>query len=100
MRVTSIALVPLSIAFVFVVLTLVGKDHAGARAVLAQPLPALLLLLFILAGIYHMKLGMQAIIDDYVHSAQAKDIALVANLFFSIAVGLACIFATLKLSLA
>lgn len=98
MRVTSLALVPLAIAFVVIVLSLVGKDYAGARAVLSQPLPALLLLLFILAGIYHMKLGMQAIIDDYVHQARLKDVALIGNLFFSVAIGLACVYATLKLS--
>lgn len=100
MRVTSIALVPLSIAFVFIVVALIGKDYAGARAVLGQPLPALVLLLFILASVYHMKLGMQAIIDDYVHDTRLKEIALVANLFFSVAVGLACVYATLKLSFA
>jgi succinate dehydrogenase / fumarate reductase membrane anchor subunit len=98
MRVTAVALVPLSIAFVVVLVSLVGKDYAAARALLGQPLPALVTLLFILAGIYHMKLGMQAIIDDYVHAAKTKELALVANLFFSISIGLACIYATLKLS--
>lgn len=98
MRVTAVALVPLSIAFVVVVVSLLGKDYAAARTSLGQPLPALLMLLFVLAGIYHMKLGMQAIIDDYVHSATAKELALLANLFFSITVGLACIYAILKLS--
>lgn len=100
MRVTAIALVPLSIGFVFIVLSLLGKDYAAARAVLGQPLPALLLLLFILAGVFHMKLGMQAIIDDYVHSARLKDCVLVANLFFAVTIGLACVYATLKLSFA
>lgn len=98
MRVTSVALVPLSIAFVFIIVSLIGKDYEGAVALLGQPLPALLLLLFILAGVFHMKIGMHAIIDDYVHSPRLKDLALLANLFFSIAVGLACIYATLKLS--
>jgi succinate dehydrogenase / fumarate reductase membrane anchor subunit len=98
MRVTSIALVPLSIAFVFIVVSLIGKDYEAARAILAKPLPALVFLLFILAGIYHMKLGAQSIIDDYVHAPQLKDIALIGNLFFAVAVGLACIYATLKLS--
>jgi succinate dehydrogenase / fumarate reductase membrane anchor subunit len=98
MRVTAVALVPLSIAFVVVVVSLLGKDYVAARTLLGQPLPALVLLLFVLAGIYHMKLGMQAILDDYVHSPKAKEFALVANLFFSISIGLACIYATLKLS--
>ncbi len=98
MRVTAVALVPLSIAFVVVVVSLLGKDYVAARTLLGQPLPALVMLLFILAGIYHMKLGMQAILDDYVHSPKAKHFALVANLFFCICIGLACIYATLKLS--
>ncbi len=99
MHVTSVALIPLSIAFVWILLSLMGKDYAGVRAELRSPLPALILLLFILAGVSHMKIGMQSIIDDYVHSAHLKNWALVANLFFSVCVGLACIYATLKLSM-
>jgi succinate dehydrogenase / fumarate reductase membrane anchor subunit len=97
-RVTAVALVPLAVAFIVLVVYLLGKDYTQVRTVLGQPLPALVMLLFILAGIYHMKLGMQAIIDDYVHAPKSKQFALVANLFFSICIGLACIYATLKLS--
>jgi len=68
MRITSLALVPLSIAFVAIVLSLLGKDYAAVRAELGHPLPAILMLLFILSGVFHMKLGMQSIIDDYVHA--------------------------------
>ena len=70
MRITSVALVPLSIACVAIVLSLLGKDYAAVRAELGHPLPAILILLFILSGVFHMKLGMQSIIDDYVHAAQ------------------------------
>ena len=69
MRITSVALVPLSIAFVAIVLSLPGKDYAAVRAELGHPLAAILMLLFILSGVFHMKLGMQSIIDDYVHAA-------------------------------
>jgi succinate dehydrogenase / fumarate reductase membrane anchor subunit len=100
LRVTSIALAPLTIAFVWIVLSLIGKDYAAARAELGRPGPAILLLLFILFGVVHMKVGMQAIIDDYVHSPHLKDASLVANLLFSVSIGLACIYAVLKLSLA
>jgi succinate dehydrogenase / fumarate reductase membrane anchor subunit len=100
MRVTSIALVPLAIAFVAIVLSLLGKDYAGVRAELGHPIPALVLLLFILTGIYHMKLGMQSILDDYVHSPHLKEWSQIANLFFSVCIGLACVYAVLKLSFA
>ena len=98
MRVTSVALLPLSVAFVWLILSLVHKDYAAARAELGQPFPAILMLLFILASIYHMKLGMQTIIDDYVHESHVKDWSLMANLFFCAGVGLACVYAVLKLS--
>jgi succinate dehydrogenase / fumarate reductase membrane anchor subunit len=99
MRVTSVALFFLSIAFVWIVASLVGKDYAAVRAELGRPFPALVLLLFILSSVVHMKIGMQAIIDDYVHDHHLKDWSLIANLFFCVGVGLACIYATLKLSL-
>ena len=98
MRVTSLALVPLSIAFVAIVLPLSGKDYTEARAELGHPIQAIIMLLFILSGLLHMKLGMQSIIDDYVHDAHLKEWSLIANLFFSVCIGLACIYAALKLS--
>jgi succinate dehydrogenase / fumarate reductase, membrane anchor subunit len=99
-RVTSVMLVPLSIAFVSVVLSLLGKDHAAVRAELGHPIPAILMLFFILATAFHMKLGMQSIIDDYVHDMHLKEWSLIANLVFSISIGLACVYAMLKLSFA
>lgn len=99
-HVTSVALIPLTFGFVWVLLSLIGKDYAAAKAELAQPLSAIVLLLFILAGVYHMKIGMQSIIDDYIHSPHGKEWALVANSLFCAAVGLASIFAILKLGLA
>ncbi len=98
MRVTSIALVPLAIGFVCVILKLIGKDYAAAHAELGHTAPALLILLFLLAGIIHMKIGMQSIIDDYVHAARWKEAALMGNLFFSVVIGMACVYAVLKIS--
>jgi succinate dehydrogenase / fumarate reductase membrane anchor subunit len=97
MRVTTLALVPLSIAFVAIVLSLTGKDYNEARAKLGHHVPAIIMLLFILSGVFHMKLGMQSIIDDYVHDMHLKEWSLIANLFFSVCIGLACIYAVLKL---
>jgi succinate dehydrogenase / fumarate reductase membrane anchor subunit len=98
MRVTSVALLPLTIAFVWLILSLVHKDYAAARAELGQPFPAILMLLFILTSVYHMKIGMQAIIDDYIHDSHLRDLSLMANLFFCAGLGLACVYAVLKLS--
>lgn len=98
MRLTSFALVPLTIAFVWIVLSLVGKDYNTVRAAIGSPAIAIIMLLFLLASVYHMMLGMQTIIEDYVHSEPAKGFSLMANLFFSICVGLACVYAVLRLS--
>jgi len=98
MRVTSTALLFLAIAFIWIVLSLLGKDLTQVRAEFAQPLPAILMLLFILASVVHMKIGMQSIIDDYVHAPLLKEFAMMANLFFCVATGVAAIFAVLKLS--
>ena len=100
MRLTSLALVPLSICFVLLVLSLVGRPFGEVHATLSQPFPAMLMLLFIGAGVYHMQLGMRTIIEDYVHAEQVKDWCLAANLFVAIVLGLACVYAVLRLSFA
>lgn len=98
MRVTSFALLPLSIAFVCIVLSLVGKDHATVREALGNPFTAIVMLLFVPTGVYHMMLGMQTVIEDYVHGEHVKSWALMANMFFCAVVGLACVYAILRLS--
>ncbi|HEY8578557.1 MAG TPA: succinate dehydrogenase, hydrophobic membrane anchor protein [Beijerinckiaceae bacterium] len=98
MRVTSLALLPLSVGFVFLVLSLVGKDYATVRATLGHPFAAILMLLFIPTGVYHMMLGMQTIIEDYVHGEHAKAWSLNANVFFCAVIGLASVYAILRLS--
>ena len=98
MRATSAALIPLTIAFVWLVLSLVGKDYAFVRERIGSPFPALLMLLFLGASFVHMKLGMQSIIEDYVHGEHVKTWSLLANSFFCYAVGLACVYAILRVS--
>ncbi len=97
-RLTAAALLPLSIFFVCIVLSLVGKDYVTVRATLGNPFVSVVVLLFLLAGIYHMMLGMQAIIEDYVHGEHVKQWSLMANTCFAIAVGFACAYAVLRLS--
>jgi succinate dehydrogenase / fumarate reductase membrane anchor subunit len=98
MRLTSLALVPLTVGFVWLVLSLVGKPYDAALRTLSQPVAAVFLLLFILASVYHMQLGMRTIIEDYVHGEHAKDWSLAASLFFCFVVGVACSYAVLRLS--
>lgn len=97
-RLTAYALLPLTIAFVILILSLVGKDYNSVRATLGSPLPAILILLFIGAGVVHMQLGMKVIIEDYLHAHATKMIALMANTFFAVCVGVACVYAVLRLS--
>jgi len=97
-RLTAIANVPLVIAFVLILVSLLGRSHAAVVQILGSPLVAIVMLLFIGSITYHMKLGMQVIIEDYVHDEKWKFAAVIANIFFAVAVGLAAAYAILKLS--
>ena len=97
-RVTAVANVPLVIAFVFIVIALLRRNHAAVVQILGSPLVAVILLLLILSITTHMRLGMQVIIEDYVHEERAKLALIMANTFFAIAVAFACAFALLMLS--
>jgi succinate dehydrogenase / fumarate reductase membrane anchor subunit len=96
-RVTSVALIPLTIAFVFIVIGLLGRNHAAAVQILGTPFVAIVMILFVISTAYHMWLGMQVVIEDYVHG-DAKLTLLMANGFFCFTVALASIYAVLKLS--
>ncbi len=97
-RLTAIANVPLTIAFVIIVVGLLGRNHAAVVQILGSPLVAVIMLLFIVSTTTHMRIGMQVIIEDYVHDEGAKLVLLMANTFFAVAVGLASAFAILMLS--
>ena len=97
-RITSVAGVPLTIALVFIIIALLGRGHAAVVQILGSPLIAIAILLFIINSAYHMWIGMQEIILDYVHEERWKFVSLMANTFFTFAVALASCFAILKLS--
>ena len=97
-RVTTVAGIPLNIALVVIVISLLGRSHAAVVQILGSPLVAVIMLLFIINTAYHMWIGMQEIILDYVHDEKLKLLSLMANTFFSFAVGFASAFAVLKLS--
>jgi succinate dehydrogenase / fumarate reductase membrane anchor subunit len=97
-RLTAVAGVPLSIAVVVIIMSLLRSNHAAVVQILGSSPVAITMLLFIVTSAYHMWLGMQVIIEDYVHDEIWKLATLMANTFFSFAVGLAAVFAILKLS--
>jgi len=97
-RLTAMANIPLVIAGVVIVISLVGRNHAAAVQILGSPLIAILMLLFIISVTYHMRIGMQVIIEDYVHEETSKIALIVLNTFYTIAVALVSAFAILKLS--
>ena len=97
-RLTAVANVPLTIAFVLILVSLLGRNHAAAAQILGSPLVAIIMLLFIVNTAYHMWIGMQEIILDYVHEDKLKLATLMANTFFCFAVAFASAFAILKLS--
>jgi succinate dehydrogenase / fumarate reductase membrane anchor subunit len=97
-RLTAVAGVPLTIAVIVIIMGLLGRNHAAVVQILGSSLVAITMLLFILNSVYHMWMGMQVIIEDYVHDEIRKIAILMANTFFSIAVGFTAVFAILKLS--
>ena len=97
-RITAVAMVLLMVPVIIVVMMMLGSNIASVRIILGSPLVAIILLLFIIASTWHMKIRMQVVIEDYLHQEQLKLAAIVANNFFSFAVALASIYAILKLS--
>ena len=97
-RVTSVAGIPLTIALFVIVIALLGRSHAAVVQILGSPIVAIIMLLFIINMIYHMWIGMQEIIIDYVHEDKLKLACLMGNTFFVFAVAFASAFAILKLS--
>jgi succinate dehydrogenase / fumarate reductase membrane anchor subunit len=98
LRVTSVALIILTIAFIVIVVGLLGRSHAAVVQILGSPLVAILLLLFIGTSVYHMWIGMQEIIIDYVHEDLPKFAALIGNTFFCALVGIVSIYAILRIA--
>ncbi|WP_458758734.1 succinate dehydrogenase, hydrophobic membrane anchor protein [Afipia sp. TerB] len=97
-RITAVALVLLIIPVIAVIMTLLGRNQAAAAQILGSPLIAIIMILFIIASCWHMKIGMQVVLEDYVHDEKLKLASIIANNFFSFGVGIASIYAIIKLS--
>ncbi|MCK9538474.1 succinate dehydrogenase, hydrophobic membrane anchor protein [Dokdonella sp.] len=98
-RLTAIALVLLGLWFVWFALRLPGLDYAAARALLAEPVNALLMLLFVVAVFWHAQLGLQVVVEDYVHTSGWQLVLQVAIRFLCVLGGAACVLAILRIAL-
>jgi succinate dehydrogenase / fumarate reductase membrane anchor subunit len=98
-RLTSIALVPLSIGFVVSLLTLPSLDYQTLVAWVRQTGTALGLSLFVLVAARHSQLGVRVVIEDYVHTDGLKTLALVLVDFAHVLIAAAAVFAILKVAL-
>ena len=97
-RVSSIAAIPLTVFFILFVLTHIGATRADLVMSLKNPLVAILMALTVITMLWHMRMGLQVVIEDYVHGAAAKYTALLLNTFFTAALGVAALYAILKMS--
>ncbi len=97
-RLTSVALIPMTIWFAVAVLSLPLDDRASVAAWVASGWTPLLLILFVLVTAWHSRLGVQVVIEDYVPSHGVKTFALILSTFVHFLVAAAAIFAVLKVA--
>ena len=97
-RITGVAMTLLMIPALVIIVMLLGRNQVYVAQTLSSIPVAVILLLFIFASAWHMKIGMQVVIEDYVHNEKLKLVSIMLNNFFSIAVALASTYAIIKIS--
>jgi succinate dehydrogenase / fumarate reductase, membrane anchor subunit len=97
-RLTAVANIPLTIAVIVIFIMLLGRNQAAVAQIVGSPVVAVIMLLFVISVATHMRIGMQVVIEDYVHDELAKFVLIMANTFFCIAIALTSIYGILKLS--
>ncbi len=98
-RLTAAANAPLMLAFVAIVALMAGRTYPEAVSLVSHPFVAIVLILAVTSVAIHMRLGMQVIIEDYVHSPGLKFAAVLANNFYAVIVAVACLYAILRVGL-
>jgi len=97
-RVSAAALIPLGIWFAFSILGLAGARYASTLTFFSKPLNGILMAAFVVIALYHMTLGLQMVIDDYVHSPGGKVVLMLAARAFAIACGALSLYALLEIA--
>ncbi|MEI6986454.1 MAG: succinate dehydrogenase, hydrophobic membrane anchor protein [Rhodospirillaceae bacterium] len=98
-RLTSLALLPLSLWFIYSIVRLVGADYAMVKAWLSSPLSATLAIALVILTFHHAASGMEVIFEDYIYCKCAKLTAIIAIKFVSALGAIICILSVLKLAL-
>jgi succinate dehydrogenase membrane anchor subunit len=99
-RISAVALLPLTVLFIVPFAGLLGGGHGDVLALYANPFHAVVAVLFIAVAFRHLALGLQVVVEDYVHARAWRTGLLVGNSMFCFAFGLAGVFAVLKIAFA
>lgn len=99
-RLTAIALIPLVVWLAFSVASLSSMDYVAIREWLSVPFNAILMILFIITGFFHARLGLQVVIEDYIGSHGPRTIAIIAVTFIAAALGVTGVFSVMRIAFA